>query len=304
MKYIGKLNKLNQKIVQMNLTPGSNCFKLSERPFMFPRKVISDFYPDFPDHPQLDNTTFKVYLYLCMSCNGLTGNVNLSSKQKIAEILKVPPYSSYINWSLDWLETNHFIRDIRTKDKARFRAQIMSAPDYLPELNTFYSCKDVPRNPTSMKNHNYGYILVPASAITDKMLDQSLTRTGWDERKLKIFLLMYQYNWLRYYGGIDPDIMHITQNGELELDTRFCYDVKSTPYNTFQTVQSFINADLFKPVRCVFRKKDGEQFFVGDVGRVTPQKNDHEIIILRPQVLIAKQVEKLVELLGKGSVVI
>jgi hypothetical protein len=146
--------------------------------------------------------------------------------------------------------------------------------------------------------------MVPTSAITEKMLDQSVTRTGWDERKLRIFLLMYQYNRLRYYGGIDPDIMHITQNGELELDTSFCYDIKSTPYNTFQTIQSFINAGLFKPVRCIFQQKDGERVFVRDAGGVSLQKNEYEIIVLRPYVLIKRQVEDLVKLLGKGSVII
>lgn len=305
MKYTRKLSNLNKTIVQMNLTPGKNHFELSAQNFFFPRKVISDIYPDFPDHPQLANTTFKVYLYLCMYCDGLSGKVYFSSKQKIAETLKLPPYSSYIEWSLDWLETHHFIRDIREDDKLRFQAQVLSAPDYLPELDTFYSCKEIKRNPASLKQHNYGYIMVPTSAITEKMLDQSVTRTGWDERKLRIFLLMHQYNWLRYYGGIDPDIMHITQNGELELDTRFCYDVKSTPYNTFQTIQSFISSGLFKPVRCIFQQKDGEKVFVRDarVG-VSLQKNEYEIIVLRPHVLIKRHVDELVKLLGKGSVIL
>ncbi|MGV3138176.1 hypothetical protein ACEF06_17180 [Brevibacillus agri] len=297
MSYCKRIPNINNLILQNSRSATGANFKLSNRFFYVQRKIISDLYPPFQN-----NNAFKVYLYLCKHCNGENGHVWLS-KTQIANALKIS-VRPQVDQALGWLEQNHFIECTNTKSGQRYQAKILAAPDYLPETQMFYKYSDIVRDTYELKYHKCGFIILPYLALSNTMLNQSLTRSRWSERKLRIFLLMYQYNWLNYYGGINPDIMHITPNGELKLDLGFCYDVQSDPHKTSLTIQSFISQRLFKPVNCIFRMTDGELVYIGDEGQVPRQQQDIVKTILRPYILLDQQVHELDNTLSKGAFIL
>ena len=285
--------------------------------FIMPRKIISNIYPDFPD-----DDTLKIYIFLSMHCastgeDGQKPGDIFIGKQRIEQVLNMSTYQ--VNKSIDWLEKNHFILNTKKKRGRTVLRRVLAAPDYLPGGNpSFYSCSDVARTLEGLKAQNQGFIMLPTWLFTEKMLSASKAKQmrfmgrapiweqpHWDVRKLKILMLLYAHFWIRYFGGIDPNIVTIhrdkKRNMYLSVHDSFCCDVKEDRKDVERTIASFVENGLFKPVLVVIREQGfGESVYAGDVTKqYFPEFYDKQVYVLRPTFIFKQQVDeyKLEELL-------
>jgi hypothetical protein len=279
--------------------------------FIMPRKIISNIYPDFPD-----DETLKIYIYLSIHCastgkDGQTPGDIFIGKQHIEQKLNMSAYT--VNKSMDWLERNHFIMNAKKKIGRTVLRRVLAAPDYLPGgTPPFYSCSGVERTLEGLKAHNHGFIMLPPNLFTVKMLSASKSKSKrfmgkapiweqphWDERKLKILMLMYSHFWMRYFGGVDPNIVRLhrdksSKNWYLSVHDSFSYDVKEDKRYVESTIVSFIEKSLFKPVQVIIRELGfGESIYAGDVTeKYLPEAGDKQIYVLRPRFIFKQQVDE------------
>ncbi|MFD2370620.1 hypothetical protein ACFSO0_11830 [Brevibacillus sp. GCM10020057] len=271
-------------------TGAGNKIILSPSWFPFQRQILSEVYGDFKDRD-----AFVIYLYLCKHFD-YTSKKTYRCIDTIHKDLKYnlptahrPKYSRKVQNALAWLEREGFIKRVSGKQQW-FRSTILVAPDYHYGQQKFYSCHELNFDFDELKAHNKGYIMVPKTVLTEKMLaDTTLAKRQWTITKLKTILLLYAYCWLEFYGGIDPRIVQIDQQGKVDLNPGFCYALKGSTTVISRTVISLIKDGLFIPVRCWFE----EGIYTGDVGTYQPNSNAKvvERIVLRPTHLILHQVE-------------
>lgn len=288
-----------------------------EQAFIMPRKIVTNVYGDFPD-----DETFKLYIYLCKHCRSQedkkfkAGDVFVA-EQKIMSDLNLT--KKEVKNALGWLDTENFIEKTGQKVGRADLRRVLAAPDFNPDDGHFYSCSDVERTLWDLKNCNHGYIFLPHDLHSDdnpltpdclfspRMLSKSTNRanrfkgkaliweqSNWDRRKLKILMLLYAHTWLRYFGGIDPEIVDIDNSGNLRVHESFCYDLHLTPHSVETTICSFINHGLFKPVSVVFKDAGyGERIYDRDVTmNYVPCAGDETRIVLRPRFIFKEQVDK------------
>ncbi|QNK57442.1 hypothetical protein [Paenibacillus sp. PAMC21692] len=277
--------------------------------FIMPRKIISNIYLDFPD-----DETLKIYMYLSMHCAStdidgqVPGDVFIG-KQRIEKELNMSTVT--VNKSMDWLESRHFILKTRQKKGRTVLRRVLVAPDYLPgSSGSFYSCSNIERTTEGLKANNHGYIMLPSNLFTTQMLSASKAKqlrfmgkapvweqSHWDQRKLKILMMLYSHFWLRYFGGIDPNVVKverdtITGEGYIDVHESFCYEIKADQKSVERTIASFVERGLIKPVSVLFRDRgDGEYVFAEDIrSPYSPNKDERQICILRPTFIFEKQV--------------
>lgn len=301
----------------VNSQIGMKHFVECDQAFIFPRKIITNVYGDFPD-----DETFKLYIYLCKHCRSQddkkfkAGDVFVG-EQKIMADLNLTNVE--IKKAVGWLVKENFIEETGQKvGRAKLR-RVLAAPDYNPDDGRFYSCSDVERTLWGLKSRNHGYILLPHDLASDNdpstpyclfspmMLSKSTNRinrlkgkapiweqSNWDRRKLKILMLLYAHTWLRYFGGIDPEIVGIDSNGTLHIHESFCYDLKLNPHSVKTTICSFVNHGLVKPVQVVIGDIGyGERRFVCDLtSGYRPSIRDEIRVVLRPRFILAKQLDE------------
>lgn len=290
---------------------GKNLFVQCSSMFIFPRKVISNIYPDFPD----DNI-LKVYMYLSKHCastdaGGQVPGDIFVGKQRIETELNMTSYT--VNNAVKWLEQNHFILDTGKTISRTVLRRVLVAPDYLPGRvpHEFYSCARLNRDLGELKKNNYGYIMLPPDLFSETLLSVSTSKSNrfmgkkpiweqphWDGRKLKILIMLYAHYWLRYFGGVDPNIVSIhrdskTKESYLNVHPSFCADVKEDQNTVERTVASFVENGLFIPVLVIIRQKGfGESLFAGDVtSTYLPEANDKQIYVLRPRFMFQRQID-------------
>lgn len=232
-------------------------------------------------------------------------------KQHIEQKLNMSAYT--VNKSIDWLERNHFITNTKKKIGRTVLRRVLAAPDYLPGgIPPFYSCSGVERTLEGLKAHNHGFIMLPSDLFTVKMLSASKTKSNrfmgtapiwkqshWDRRKLKILMLLYSHFWIRYFGGIDPNIVSIhrdkfTRDGYVSVHDSFCCDMNEDKKDVEKTIASFVEKNLFKPVLVVIREQGfGESIYAGDVTeRYMPEAGDKQMYVLRPRFIFKQQVDE------------
>lgn len=258
---------------------GNQTFDIStDGYFVVQRKIISDVYKD------MDPYIFKLYLYLCKNVDIKYKKVK-KAKTEMMKDLNFKRY--YVDKYIDWLHKNYFIQRTNANKHQMYQTKILTAPDYDPYTQTFYSCKDIQSDLGNLKNHNHGYIMLPHTAIKDAMLINK--SRYWGQMRMKTWLLLYAHCWLQFFGGIDPDKVSIDQNGYVSLNKGFSYNLKSSLDSVIKVIIKFIKDGFLKPVRCIYQRG----IYKGDYGLVTKDKYDEERIVLRPYYLRSKKVEKL-----------
>ncbi|MEK3884959.1 hypothetical protein [Paenibacillus sp. PL2-23] len=293
----------------VNDNQNTSHFQQCSSMFIMPRKIISNIYPDFPK-----DETLKIYTYLSMHCastdiNGQVPGDVFIGKQRIEKELNMSTVT--VNKSLDWLESRHFILKTRQKKGRTVLRRVLAAPDYLPgSSGSFYSCSNIERTTEGLKAHNHGYIMLPSKLFTTQMLSASNAKQSrfmgrppiweqshWNQRKLKILMLLYSHFWLRYFGGIDPNVVRVKHNtntgeGYIDVHESFCYEVKEDPKKVEITIASFVERGMFKPVSVLLRDMgDGEFAFVEDIrSSYSPSKKEMQMCVLRPTFIFEKQV--------------
>lgn len=249
----------------------------SSRYFLFQRKIITDIYGNFPDA-----VTFKLYLYLCKHFNS---SIGVTSKYKTA-IMNDLNLSNYkLTQSLNWLESNHFIKRTNSNSHQAYQTKILTAPNYNIQTKDFISCEHIPFRCTTLKSINNGYIMLPETAISKEMLENNASSMRkWSLQKVKTVLRLYAYCWLEYFGGIDPEIVKIDSNGNVSVDDGFCYDLKMSKDKVIDTIVWLINEKLFIPVVCIFNLG----IYEGDKASINSSQHNagHKRIVLRPYYLI------------------
>lgn len=257
-----------------------NQFNISRNgQFIIQRKIFSDIYPDFPDL-----ITFKLYIYLCRSYEWRYQRVK-KAKSEMQQDLNLN--RSQLNNALGWLEAHYFIERTNSHKQQMFQAELLTAPDYDPFTNTYISCKSIAFHTSELKQRNQGYIMLPADAVTNIMLENTSTSDRiWTYTKLKVYLLLYGNCWLSYFGGVNPDSVHIESNA-IHVEPSFYYNVKKSEKQVIKTIELLLSMDLFKVVKVGFIK--GE--YIGD-SLVVPKSNGlKEHFVLRPYHLSEKKVK-------------
>ena len=270
---------LNSFKVKPEHLAGVNQFNVSTNgQFIIQRKIFSDVYPDFPDLK-----TFKLYIYLCKSYEWKYQRVK---KAKAQMQLDLKLSRNELNNALDWLEVNYFIARTNSHKQQMYQTELVTAPDYDPFTNTYISCNSIPFYTSNLKQRNQGYIMVPADAVTNRMLENTSTadRT-WTYTKLKVYLLLYANCWLSYFGGVNPESIHV-EIDSIHVDPSFYYNVKKSEVQVVNTIKLLLTMGLFKVVKVCFVK--GE--YIGDSLLVSTRKGIKEYYVLRPYHLSAKKV--------------
>lgn len=248
--------------------------------FIVQRKIFSDIYPDFPDL-----IVFKLYIYLCKSYQWKYQRIN-KAKSEMQKELRLS--RNELNNALDWLDNHYFIERTNNHKQQMYQAKLLTAPDYNPFTNTYVSCKDIPFYTTALKDRNQGYIMIPADAITNEMLNNTATATRtWTYSRLKVYLLLYAHCWLEYFGGVNPNTVHLDHSYNIKsIDKAFYFNAKKSEHQTINIIDGLVSMNLFRIVNASF--KNG--VYLGDTALVPKRSGQVTHAILRPYYLAGKKV--------------
>ncbi|MEC1778325.1 hypothetical protein [Schinkia azotoformans] len=261
--------------------------KISEKQFMIQRKLFSELYGDFPDL-----ITLKIYIYLCRNFNYRVNKV-ITAKTTIQSDLYVTPRE--LDNSLDWLELNHFIRRTNNNKHQMYQAKILVAPDYDAQNQRFYSNEHLRYNQACLKSNLLGYIMLPNSLFTNGMLSNTKTANKkWTSNKLKVLMMLYAHFWFEYFGGINPDIVRVNANGQVDsVDPSFYYSLKMSEAEVIASINSMIKTKLFNVVVECYEQYFDQLVFIGDQANLPHSQEYTYKSILRPKYITAKQKERL-----------
>lgn len=311
-----KIKNFSSLLVNNNST--IQHFELSSAMFIFPRKVISSAYGDFPD----DNT-FKIYIYLNRECSIERIGINkygdiFVGKDKIVRELAMTQYS--VDHAIDWLEQNFFVLKTGTKKGKADLRKVLIAPDYDELSHNYIGLSNIDREVQQMKNFNAGFIKLPKEVLNNTVLSNSSTtlrrflptrpiwrQAHWDTRKLKILIQLYSHCWFKYYGGIDPSVISITYDHNtnvavLQASASFCATLQENNAEIERTIEFFIRAGLLKIVQVSYLNTGfGEVRYEKDLQSSTQLgPKEKARFVLRPKFMIGQD---MTEHLQKGEVI-
>jgi hypothetical protein len=200
---------------------------------------------------------FKVYVLLaCHTRKNLT-YLSYSSFSKALKRTKTAAKKKLMKN----LIKKQFIREVQPDDSAPettvFKThEVFNIPFYDEESKTFTRAS-VCRNPSDLKINNCGYIRIPLRLIHSSHL------AHLNLRMLKVLLRLYENNWLKTHGGVDPNLIRLkdcpTKN-EYSLDMYYCFYSKKMSFD-------FISPDLYQDLNLT------EADFITSVRRLFDEQN-------------------------------
>ncbi|GEL78680.1 hypothetical protein [Tenuibacillus multivorans] len=195
---------------------------------------------------------------------------------------------SQLDRSLQWLEKHHFLKRTNTHKQQMYQAELLPVPDYNPFTKVYEPIEDIRFDTRELKDRIQGYVMIPADAINNRMLiDDYHINKMWNYQNLKVLIMLYAHCWLGYFGGINPDTVHIEENlNDLSVHPSLCYNLKKTEHQVKKSIRRLLKIDYFKIVQVTFIKGK----YVGDTEIVGQPDHSTTKYVLRHYYLADKKV--------------